>query len=182
MLAPSAQGPPPSHRAPSANPSTGRTSTLRFGLKRGKLLYLFRYPHHDVEREKHRNVITRARYIKASLEAAGYTLIPWDFKKGSPPTFWDEKTMDEEDDDLYGPSESPAPPEQKKDDAKNESEGDDGDEPMDEGEESGESDDDEDESDSVRRNGTTANLIGANKAQDVEIIIEKPQTAPKPMV
>lgn len=150
---PNAQGPPPSNRAPSANPSNDRTSTLRFGLKRGKLLYLFRYPHHDVEREKHRNVITRARYIKASLETVGYTLVPWDFKKGKPPTFWDERAMDEEDDDLYGPSESPAPPEHKKDDAKNESEGDDGDEPMDEGEESGESDD-EDESDSVCRNAS----------------------------
>lgn len=123
------------------------SSTLRFGLKRGKLLYLFRYPHHNVEREKHRNVITRARFIKASLETAGYTLIPWDFKKGQPPTFWEQRTMDEEDDDLYGPSESPVPAEQKTAEVKDESD-DDGDEPMDEGEESGESDSSE-ESDSV---------------------------------
>jgi pre-mRNA 3'-end-processing factor FIP1 len=51
--------------------------------------------------------------------------------------------MDEEDDDLYGPSETAAPNK----DVKDESDGEQGDEPMDEGMESG---DDEDESDSVR--------------------------------
>jgi pre-mRNA 3'-end-processing factor FIP1 len=61
--------------------------------------------------------------------------------------------MDDEDDDLYGPSESPVPAEQHKAaNANNESDDDDGDEPMDEGEESGETDDDDDdESDSVGR-------------------------------
>lgn len=122
---------------------------MRFGLKRGKLLYLFKYPTHDVEREKHRNVITRARFIKNALENEGYRLVPWDFKKRQPPTFWEEqRTMEEEDDDLYGPSETVAPA-AKDDEVKDGgSDGDQGDEPMDEGLESGE--DDEEESDSVR--------------------------------
>lgn len=117
---------------------------LRFGLKRGKLLYLFKYPLHDVEREKHRNVITRARFIKSSLENAGYRLIPWDFKKGQPPTFWEEReegTMEEEDDDLYGPSETT----ETKQEVKDESDGDD--EPMDEAESGDE--EESDDSDSV---------------------------------
>ena len=122
------------------------SSTLRYGLKRGKLLYLFKYPSHDVEREKHRNVITRARFIKDALEAEGYRLIPWDFKKGQPPTFWEDQetragTMEEEDDDLYGPSE---PKVEDKSEVKDESGSEGGDEPMDEGLESGE----EEESDS----------------------------------
>ncbi|KAF2241043.1 hypothetical protein BU26DRAFT_556480 [Trematosphaeria pertusa] len=127
-----------------------------------------RYPAHDVERDKHRNVITRARFIKESLEQAGYSLVPWDFKKGKPPKFWERGTMDEEDDDLYGPSETTAPAEQKKEEPKKESDDEGGDEPMDEGLESGE-EEDEESSDS------------ANKAQDLEIIIDKPQTAPKPV-
>jgi len=56
--------------------------------------------------------------------------------------------MEEEDDDLYGPSETTAPAERKKDDVGGDSDGENGDEPMDEGLESGETDDDE-ESDSV---------------------------------
>lgn len=121
---------------------------MRFGLKRGKLLYVFKYPAHDVERDKHRNVITRARFIKESLEQAGYSLVPWDFKKGKPPKFWERGTMDEEDDDLYGPSETTAPAEQKKEEPKKESDDEGGDEPMDEGLESGE-EEDEESSDSV---------------------------------
>lgn len=151
---------------------------MRFGLKRGKLLYLFKYPDHDVEREKHRNVITRARFIKASLEKAGYTLVPWDFKKAQPPTFWEgqqreqqeglnketEKqqepeapgrdiTMEEEDDDLYGPPEmvntgNAAP--KTEEHGEGGLEGDSGgDEPMDEGLESGEEEEEESDSDSV---------------------------------
>ncbi|KAJ4296853.1 hypothetical protein N0V90_006901 [Kalmusia sp. IMI 367209] len=134
--------------------------TARFGLKRGKLLYVFKYPLHDVERDKHRNVITRARFIKQQLEAAGYRLIPWDFKKGQPPRFWESETMEEDDDDLYGPSE-PTQTAQKEA-PKNEDDVSSGDEPMDEGDESGD-DDDEDDSDS-----------------DIDIIIDKPATAPKP--
>jgi pre-mRNA 3'-end-processing factor FIP1 len=137
---------------------------LRFGLKRGKLLYLFKYPDHDVEREKHRNVITRARFIKASLENAGYTLIPWDFKKAQPPTFWegeqgeqqeeggqqrvhpdrqtDDRTMEEEDDDLYGPPETVGTENQPVKKEEQAEDGDtDGDQPMDEGLESGEEED-----------------------------------------
>lgn len=123
------------------------SETVRFGLKRGKLLYLFKYPDHNVEREKHRNVITRARFVKNALENAGYRLIPWDFKKGHPPTFWEEQqqTMEEEDDDLYGPSETAAVAGTRPE--ANDSDGEQGDEPMDEGLESGE--DDDDESDSV---------------------------------
>ena len=113
------------------------------GLKRGKLLYLFKYPTHDVEREKHRNVITRARFIKSSLEQAGYSLIPWDFKKGKPPTFWEQATMEEEDDDLYGPSETTPTVEPKKEDINDDDNGEQGDESMDE------DSDEEDESDSV---------------------------------
>lgn len=128
---------------------TRHESTARFGLKRGKLLYVFKFPTHDVERDKHRNVITRARFIKDQLEQAGYRLIPWDFKKGKPPKFWEEETMEEEDDDLYGPSEATAAPvQQKTEELKNADDGDSGDEPMDEGLESGE-EEDEDDSDSV---------------------------------
>lgn len=103
---------------------TGRSDnndrTVRIGLKRGKLLYLFQHPPHDVERDKHRNVITRARFIKLRLEAHGFRLIPWDFKKGQPPRFWDAhahararaharpNAMDD-DDDLYG-SDAPQQP------------------------------------------------------------------------
>lgn len=122
-------------------------STVRFGLKRGKLLYVFKYPTHDVERDKHRNVVTRARFIKDQLELAGYRLIPWDFKKGQPPKFWGEGTMEEEDDDLYGPSEAAAPAVTTHDEVKNEDDASSGDEPMDEGLESGE--EDESDSDSV---------------------------------
>jgi pre-mRNA 3'-end-processing factor FIP1 len=92
-------------------------------------------------------VITRARFIKTSLEAAGYRLIPWDFKKGQPPTFWTDEqerlegTMEEEDDDLYGPSETTTTKQEVKDDS------DGGDEPMDEAE-SGE-EEESDDSDSV---------------------------------
>lgn len=166
----------PQSGTPNPNTSTAR-AVLRFGLKRGKLLYLFKYPDHDVEREKHRNVITRARFIKASLERAGYTLIPWDFKKASPPTFWEgqqreqqeglhkeeehaqrqlheqirDVTMEEEDDDLYGPSETVSTGnEAPKTEEHGEGglEGDSGgDEPMDEGLESGE--EEESDSDSV---------------------------------
>ena len=66
--------------------------------------------------------------------------------------------MDEEDDDLYGPSEptTETKSEPKKEDASS------GDEPMDEGADSGD-DDDDDDSDS-----------------DLEFIIDKPATAPKP--
>lgn len=159
------------------------TNTLRFGLKRGKLLYLFKYPTHDVEREKHRNVITRARFIKNALESAGYRLIPWDFKKGQPPTFWSEgqRSMEEEDDDLYGPSETV----ENKSAVKEDSDGEQGDEPMDEGLESGEEEEDEEEeeSDSVCRllllpiHGTR---LKANKAQDIDIIIDKPTITPAP--
>jgi pre-mRNA 3'-end-processing factor FIP1 len=122
---------------------------LRLGLKRGKLLYLFN-PDHDVARDlKHRNVITRARFIKTALENAGYTLIPWDFKKGQTPTFWEEtRTMEheEEDDDLYGTSETPAPvAKQEQGDEGSDGEGD---QPMDEGLESGE--EEESDSESVR--------------------------------
>ncbi|KAJ4352285.1 uncharacterized protein N0V89_007633 [Didymosphaeria variabile] len=132
--------------------------TVRFGLKRGKLLYIFKHPTHDVERDKHRNVITRARFIKQRLESAGYRLIPWDFKKGQPPRFWDDDAMEEDDDDLYGPSE----PQQaeSKDEIKNEDGDSSGDEPMEE--ESGD-EDNSDDSDS-----------------DIEIIIDKPAVAPKP--
>lgn len=136
----------------SANPSVRSDDlTLRFGLKRGKLLYVFKFPDHDVEREKHRNVITRARFIKRALEDEGYRLIPWHFKKAKPPTFWEEQhnpegTMEEEDDDLYGPSEAV-----KKEESKEAESGDDsdGDQPMDEGLESGE-EEEEESSDSVR--------------------------------
>jgi pre-mRNA 3'-end-processing factor FIP1 len=124
---------------------------VHFGLKRGKLLYVFKYPTHDVERDKHRNVVTRARFIKDQLETAGYRLIPWDFKKGQPPKFWaEEGTMEEEDDDLYGPAETAAPAAApaKTEDVKNDDDASSGDEPMDEGLESGE--EDESESDSVR--------------------------------
>ena len=117
-------------------------------MKRGKLIYIFKYPDHDVERDKHRNVIKRARFIKHQLEAHGYRLIPWDFKKGQPPRFWDDDTMEEDDDDLYGPTE----PQQdvKKERVKPEDADSSGDEPMEE--ESGDDDDDEDEdSESVRR-------------------------------
>ena len=92
----------------------------RFGLKRGKLLYVFKYPDHDVERDKHRNVITRARFIKQQLEARGYRLIPWDFKKGHSPRFWSpDAHMEEDDDDLYGPSD-PQPDVKKEDEVKQE--------------------------------------------------------------
>ncbi|KAF2009992.1 hypothetical protein BU24DRAFT_496810 [Aaosphaeria arxii CBS 175.79] len=138
------------------------SQTIRYGLKRGKLVYLFKYPNHDVEGDKQRNIIKRARFIQKGLEEAGYHLIPWDFKKGKPPTFWEEEgTMEEEDDDLYGPSESSAAVDAKKDVSREEEDGEQGDESMDEGEESGE---ESDESDS-----------------DLEIIIDKPQTAPKPI-
>lgn len=120
---------------------------MRFGLKRGKLLYLFKYPTHDVERDKHRNVIARARHIKSALEDAGYRLVPWDFKKAQPPPFWEQQTMEEDDDDLYGPSETVAPV-AKEEKTKGASDGEQGDESMDEGLESGESEDESD-SDSV---------------------------------
>jgi len=126
-----------------------RHGSVRFGLKRGKLLYVFKYPTHDVERDKHRNVVTRARFIKEQLEHAGYRLIPWDFKKGQPPKFWEQGTMEEEDDDLYGPSETAAPAATKTGEVKNEDGGSSGDEPMDEGLESGE--ESESDSDSVGR-------------------------------
>ena len=131
---------------------------MRFGLKRGKLLYIFKYPSHDVERDKHRNVITRARFIRDQLEQAGYRLIPWDFKKGKPPKFWEDGegtgTMEEEDDDLYGPEETSASASAQQQKQEVKSEGDEsGDEPMDEGLESGEEEDEED-SDSVRRAAT----------------------------
>ncbi|KAF2645590.1 hypothetical protein P280DRAFT_442240 [Massarina eburnea CBS 473.64] len=69
--------------------------------------------------------------------------------------------MDEEDDDLYGPSESTAPVETKKEEVKD---GDvsEGDEPMDEGDESGDDSSSSDDSD------------------DVEFIIDRPPEAPKP--
>ncbi|KAF2677140.1 hypothetical protein K458DRAFT_447126 [Lentithecium fluviatile CBS 122367] len=70
--------------------------------------------------------------------------------------------MEEEDDDLYGPSETTAPSAAKTEDAKNAGDASSGDEPMDEGLESGE----EDESDSD---------------SDIEIIIDKPAVAPKPV-
>lgn len=116
-------------------------------MKRGKLLYVFKYPDHDVERDKHRNVITRARFIKDQLERAGYRLVPWDFKKGQPPRFWDDDTMEEDDDDLYGPSE-PQQDAVKEEEPKQEDGESSGDEPMEE--ESGDDEEDED-SDSVRR-------------------------------
>lgn len=56
--------------------------------------------------------------------------------------------MEEEDDDLYGPSETPAPAATKTEEVKNEDDASSGDEPMDEGLESGE--EDESDSDSVR--------------------------------
>jgi len=137
----------------SCNQPNSDPSTLRFGLKRGKLLYLFRYPTHDVEREKHRNVIARARYIKNNLEQEGYRLVPWDFKKGRPPTFWnDESTsmegtnIEDDEDDLYGPSETTTT-QQNVAQASNSDDEEKGDEPMDEGLESGE---EEEEDDSVR--------------------------------
>jgi hypothetical protein len=140
----------PSHAsraASSANPAPRNRSqrTVRFGLKRGKLVYVFKYCTYDVERDKHRNVITRARLIKDQLERDGYRLIPWDFKKGQPPGFWAEETMDEEDDDLYGPSETTATTEKKTEEVKDEG-GSEGDEPMDEGLESGEDESSSDDS------------------------------------
>lgn len=123
---------------------------MRFGLKRGKLLYVFKFPTHNVERDKQRNIITRARFIKDRLELAGYRLIPWDFKKAKPPKFWDEaEAMEEDDDDLYGPADTPAAAPAPHDAARKPDDGESGDEPMDEGLESGEDDDDSD-SDSVR--------------------------------
>lgn len=90
--------------------------------------------------------------------------------------------MEEEDDDLYGPSESTTaaaalPAEPTKDAPKKESDGDSDDEPM---LESGE--EDEDDSDSVGLPPMHIPPIEANEAQDLEIIIDKPQTAPKPAV
>lgn len=136
---------------------------MRFGLKRGKLVYVFKFAAHDVERDKHRNVISRARFIRSQLELAGYQLIPWDFKKGQPPRFWlhehpeqqdqhqfDTAAMDEEDDDLYGPSGSTAPSAgestQPKTEPPQDGDASEGDEPMDEGLESGEETDDSDDS------------------------------------
>lgn len=155
----------PQKPTPSGGPPTRRNSPLttrgarsqerlaRFGLKRGKLLYVFKYPQHDVERDKHRNVITRARFIKLQLEQHGYRLIPWDFKKGQPPRFWDhDQPMEEDDDDLYGPSD-PQPDTKAADERppKQEEDGDSsGDEPMEE--DSGDDDDEDDDSDSVRPN------------------------------
>lgn len=93
-------------------------------------------------------MITRARFIKNALENAGYRLVPWDFKKQQPPTFWEERdrTMEEEDDDLYGPAETAAAPATKEEE-KSGSGSEQGDEPMDEGLESG--DDEDEDSDSV---------------------------------
>ncbi|KAF1950802.1 hypothetical protein CC80DRAFT_519749 [Byssothecium circinans] len=70
--------------------------------------------------------------------------------------------MDEEDDDLYGPSETAAPAEAKKEEEVKDGDASEGDEPMDEGDESGEEDSSGDDSD------------------DVEIIIDRPPEAPKP--
>ncbi|CAI6342083.1 unnamed protein product [Periconia digitata] len=161
--------------------------TVRFGLKRGKLVYVFNFSAHDVQRDKHRNVISRARFIKAQLELAGYHLIPWDFKKDQPPRFWLHQhpepqqphssilaaDMEEEDDDLYGPSETtvpgPAPaaelpsqptPGETSAQELNHGDASEGDEPMDEGLESGEDSDDSDDSD------------------DLEIIIDRPSDKP----
>lgn len=138
----------PEKRANHIGYSDGRLA--RFGLKRGKLLYVFKHPQHDVERDKHRNVITRARFIKAQLETAGYRLIPWDFKKGQPPRFWSpDDAMEDDDDDLYGPTEPVAPNAAPKEEPRVDDDASSGDEPMDEGDESG--DDDDEDSDSVRR-------------------------------
>lgn len=166
------------HRLILQIPSSRNDQTLRFGLKRGKLLYLFKYPTHDIEdNNKHRNVITRARIIKDALEAAGYRLIPWDFKKSQPPSFWDEaqRTMEEEDDDLYGPSETVESVKQEK--KEEESDGENGDAAMHESEESEE----ESESESVRDISMVPAQLLTHTFQDLEIIIDKPQVAPKPL-
>ena len=85
--------------------------------------------------------------------------------------------MDEEDDDLYGPSE-PSTETQKEPKKEKEESVSSGDEPMDEGADSG---DDDDDSDSVcpRRRGNmgTSRLT---RLQDLEFIIDKPATAAKP--
>lgn len=129
--------------------------TVRIGLKRGKLLHLFTHPARDAPRDKHRNVLRRARFLKQRLESAGFRLVPWDFKKGQPPRFWaaHARPMDDDDDDLYGPTAAPAP------DAADDS----ADEPMEE-----ESAADDDSADS------------ADSDSDLEIIIDKPAAAPKP--
>ncbi|KAL5396650.1 hypothetical protein PMIN06_003960 [Paraphaeosphaeria minitans] len=149
------------HAQALTRPSDNNNRTVRIGLKRGKLLYLFNHPTHDVERDKHRNVITRARFVKQRLESKGYRLTPWDFKKGQPPRFWAQHQMDDDDDDLYGPAE-PQQPDAPKNDEEDADDGadDSADEPM---EEESADDHDSDDSDS-----------------DLEIIIDKPTLAPKP--
>lgn len=86
---------------------------------------------------------------------------------------------EEEDDDLYGPSETPAAA-TKQELHDNGTDGED-DQPMDEGLESG---DDESDSDSVRSQRVSTRRKKetlSNTPQDLEIIIDKPDTAAQPV-
>ena len=94
---------------------------------------------------------------------------------------------EDEDDDLYG---TPDVKDEQSKGARPEHDGSSGDEPMDEGADSGDDDEDDDDDDdedseSVSRAWTCAwhvevSYIRANRLQDLEIIIDKPPTAPKP--
>ena len=84
--------------------------------------------------------------------------------------------MDEEDDDLYGPSE-PSTETQKEPKKEKEESVSSGDEPMDEGADSGDDDDDSDSVGFLTLNMGTSRLT---RLQDLEFIIDKPATAAKP--